>query len=278
MKRLVTGILIIASFFLGGCGSSGTDKHEELISEGEQMKPTLEESRYDAQNVFVTLPDKRIINQLIKEKKIEYDHSLLADPKSVNKYPLEFYKAANLGFYGSDLIIASSFDQTQECMIYLKCVNLLSQSLGVSTAFDQTLFERIEANKDHKDSVLNLVTGAFKRVDEILKYNNRPGTSAIILSGCWIEGMYVSSHIALKLNDNRTNKTLIDQRESLKNLIVMLNGIRLEEDQMFLLVDLKRLFGEFVKAETAGKYDPTSIQPIVKIIDELHGKFVNPNN
>ena len=261
-----------------GCSPSGEDKHEELISESEQLKPTLEESRYDAQNVFVTLPDKNIINQLIQEKKIEYDHALLADPKAVNNYPAEFYKAANLGFYGSDLIIASSFEQTQESMIYLKCVNILAQSLGVSSAFDQTLFERIEANKDRKDSVLNLVTNAFKRVDEILKSNNRPGTSAIILTGGWVEGLYVSAHLASKLKDEKTNKTLIDQRESLKNLIVMLNSIKLEAEHSFLLEDLKALFSEFVRAETAAKYDAASIQPIVKLIDGLHGKLVKPVN
>ena len=278
MNRVFTGICILATSWTVGCSPSGEDKHEELISESEQLKPTLEESRYDAQNVFVTLPDKNIINQLIQEKKIEYDHALLADPKAVNNYPAEFYKAANLGFYGSDLIIASSFEQTQESMIYLKCVNILAQSLGVSSAFDQTLFERIEANKDRKDSVLNLVTNAFKRVDEILKSNNRPGTSAIILTGCWVEGLYVSAHLASKLKDEKTNKTLIDQRESLKNLIVMLNSIKLEAEHSFLLEDLKALFSEFVRAETAAKYDTASIQPIVKLIDGLHGKLVKPVN
>jgi hypothetical protein len=278
MNRVFTVVCVVASGWLVSCSSSSADKHEELISESEQMKPTLEESRYDAQNVFVTLPDKRIINQLIDEKKIEYDHSLLADPKAVNNYPAEFYKAANLGFYGSDLIIASSFNQTQESMIYLKCVNILAQSLGVSSAFDQTLFERIEANKDRKDSVLSLVTGAFKRVDEILKYNNRPGTSAIILTGCWIEGLYVSAHIASKLKDEKTNKTLIDQRESLKNLIVMLNSIKLETNQAFLLEDLKALFAEFVRAESAGRYDAAAIQPILTLIDGLHNKLVKPAN
>ena len=39
-------------------------------------------------------------------------------------------------------------------------------------SFDQKVVERIEANQNQKDSVIGIVTNAFKKVDEILKTKN----------------------------------------------------------------------------------------------------------
>jgi hypothetical protein len=193
----ILALFFTASVFLS-CGTG--EKPDEIISEEETTAPTIEETRFNAQNVFNSLPDRKLVMKLIDENRIEYNPDLLNNPKAVNKYATEFAKSINLGIYGSDLSISSSFDQTQESMVFLKCVNVLAQSIGVSSAFDQRLFERVEANSNNKDSVVEIVTEAFRKVDEILKYNNRPATSAVILSGCWIEGLYVSCNMAMEVN------------------------------------------------------------------------------
>jgi hypothetical protein len=213
--------------------------------------------------------------KLIEENKIDYNPDYLNDPSSVSKYTVEFLKAVNLGIYGSDLSIASSFDQTQESMVFLKCVNVLATNLGVNSAFDQRMFDRISANDNQKDSVLQIVTEAFRKVDEILKSNNRPATSAIILSGCWIEGLYVSCQIAQQGNAESIIKTILDQKESLKNLIVMLEDVQLDESAKFILRDLKGLYETFNVAETTTKYNKASIEKITKKITDLRTSIVS---
>jgi len=265
-------LVIIFSAFLFSCG--GSDRTEEIISEDEKTAPAIDDSKFNAQNVFNTLPDRKLVMKLIVENKIEYVPELLNDPRSVNKYVLESIKAVNLGIYGSDLSISSSFDQTQESMIFLKCVNVLAGQLGVNSAFDQRMFERIDANENNKDSVLEIVTGAFRKVDEILKYNNRPATSAVILSGCWIEGLYVSCQIAQKVDSESIIKTILGQKESLRNLIVMLESVTLEENAVFILTDLKSLYETFMVAETTTKYDKEAIVTISKKISDLRNKIV----
>jgi hypothetical protein len=263
-------LALVCALFLVSCGAG--ERPEEIISEEERAHPSIEESRFNAQNVFNSLPDRKQVMQLIEENKIEYNPDLLNDPNNVKKYTLEFSKAINLGIYGSDLSIASSFDQTQESMVFLKCVNVLAQSLGVSGAFDTRLFERIEANSTNKDSIIEVVTEAYKKVDEILKYNNRPATSAIILSGCWIEGLFVSCKMAQVVNQEDVIRTIIDQKESLRNLIVMLQAVTLEDEARFVLGELKKLQEAFSVAETATKYNKESIETITKLITDLRTK------
>lgn len=263
-------LISLATFF--SCG--GGEKPDEIISEEEHSRPTLDESKFNAQNVFNTLPDRQVVLKLIDENKLEYNPDYLNNPASVKLYAVELDKALNLGIYGSDLSISSSFNQTQESIVFLKCVNVLAGSLGVNSAFDQKMFERIESNNNNKDSVLEIVTDAFRKVDEILKYNNRPATSAVILSGCWIEGLYVSCKMAEDVNQESVIKTIIGQKESLTNLIVMLEGVKLEENAQFVLIDLKSLLSSFEVAETATKFDKASIADISKKITDLRTKIV----
>lgn len=273
MKRnLYTVLFLFSAVLFFSCGG---EKSEDIISEEERTKPGIQESKFNAQNVFNTLPDRKLVMKLIEENRIEYNPDLLNDPTKVNKYALELAKAVNLGIYGADLSIASSFDQTQESMVFLKCVNVLAGYLGVNSAFDQRMFERIDANENNKDSILEIVTGAFKKVDEILKYNNRPATSAVILSGCWIEGLYVSCQMAEELGTESIIKAIVEQKESLRNLIVMLEAVTLEENAQFILKDLKELYDVYNVAEATTKYDKKVIAGITQKISDLRNKITN---
>jgi hypothetical protein len=177
-------LFILSSVLFYSCSEG--EKNEDLVEEEQHTAAESKQVAFSAQNVFNTLPDKELVLSLIEKNNLEYNPDFLNDPNSVTKYNIEFFKAINLGIYGSDLTISSTFDQTQESMVFLKCVNVLAGNLGVNAAFDQRMFDRIQSNDNNKDSVLQIITESFKEVDEILKNNNRPGTSAIILAGCWI--------------------------------------------------------------------------------------------
>lgn len=259
------------------CGDSASDKNDDLGHEEETQKLNPEQNKFNAQNVFNSLPDHKIVLQLIEDNKIEYNPDILNDPTAVEKYSTEFYKGINLGIYGSDLNIASSFDQTQESMVFLKCVNMLAGNLGVASAFDQKMFERIDANKNQKDSILQIVTNAFKKVDEILKNNNRPATSAVILTGCWVEGLYVSCQIANSGNFEDIVRTIVAQKESLRNVIVMIKAVDLEEPDKFIVTDLEDLHKSFEVASTAAKFDNKVLTDITKKITALRAKVITVN-
>lgn len=270
-KEFSTLLLFTITLSLFSCG--GNEKPDDIISDDEKNQGAAIESQFKSQNFFNTLPDGNLVMKLISESQLEYEASLLNDPQSVNNYALEAAKAINLGIYGSDLSIASSFNQTQESLIFLKCVNILAKQLGVSSAFDEQLFERIDANNQNKDSVVEIVGNAFKRVDEILKNNNRPATAAVILSGCWIEGLYVSCQLAQRPGAQSLIKTIIAQKESLNNVIFMLEGVELEEASRFVLIELRQLQESFKIAESNAVYDKKTIADITLRISALRNKL-----
>lgn len=251
------------------------EKTDDNIVIDDTTKQAVQETKLNAQNVFNSMPDRKIILKLIEENKIEYNPQFLNDPNSVSKYSIEFYKAVNLGIYGSDLSIANSFDQTQESMVFLKCVNSLAANIGVNNAFDQVMFDRMEANRENKDSTLEIITNAFKKADEILKINNRPATSAVILAGSWIEGMYVSCQMAQTINGEKIIKTIIDQNESLKNLIIMLDASNLAPETEYIVNDLKSIREAFIVAEANTVHNLETIKTINERVTALRKKLVS---
>jgi hypothetical protein len=256
-----------------GTSCSNTEKPEEIVMDVSPAIEAVEETKFNAEHVFKSLPERTLVLKMIDESKIEYNPDFLNDPNSVNKYSLEFFKAINLGIYGTDLNIASSFDQTQESMVFLKCVNILAGNLGVNTIFDQKLFERIQEQNNNKDSILNIIVGAFKKVDETLKHNNRPATSAYILAGSWIEGLYVSCQMALANNNEKIIKAIIHQRESLNHLIVLLESTPQNDDSAVLVDELKQLYTEFTVADSGKTFDKQTLDLINNDIISIRKKM-----
>jgi hypothetical protein len=271
----MTKLLLLATTFVFFCvfiSCRSNEKSEDIVQADESTIKAVNQTKFNAENVFSALPDRRAVLDLISENRIEYNPDFLNDPNSVNKYTVEFFKAVNLGIYGSDLNIASTFEQTQESMVFLKCVNVLAGSLGVNDIFDEKLFDRMREHSTNKDSILEIVIGAFRKVDETLKFNNRPATSAYILSGCWIEGLYVSCQMAMSNNNQKIIKSIVEQKESLRHLIAMLSVAPLNDDSRFLLTDLKQLYGTFEKAGNADVFDKTALAPITNEIASLRKK------
>lgn len=273
MNRFFTLLTpVLFSFIISSCNNA--EKVDDTLDSEDSTKIAVQETKLNAQNVFNTMPDRREVLKLIDENQVEYNSDFLNDPNLVDKYTVESAKAANLGIYGSDLSIASSFEQTQESMVFLKCVNILAGDLGVNGAFDQKMFDRMEANKQNKDSTLEIITGAFKSADEILKTNNRPATSAIILAGAWIEGLYVSCKIAESLKSDAIVKSIVKQKESLKNLVVMLDASQLEESSKYILTDLKSLEESYSAIEKAETFTVDTIKDIITKTTALRKKIV----
>lgn len=61
--------------------------------------------------------------------------------------------------------------------------------------------------------------------------------------------------MAEELGTESIIKAIVEQKESLRNLIVMLEAVTLEENAQFILKDLKELYDVYNVAEATTKYD-----------------------
>jgi F0F1-type ATP synthase beta subunit len=86
--------------------------------------------------------------------------------------------------------------------------------------------------------------------------------------------MYVSCETAKELNKEKIVNKIIDQKESLKNIIVLLQDSKLSEESKFVLNDLKQIFDAFEVAETNTVKNLETIKSILDKVGNLRQKLV----
>ncbi len=232
---LVSSVAILFS----ACNGS----KEEVVdaSDDGTIAAGLDSQKISAQNVFNTIPSRDVLLDLIKQANTEYNVAYLNNPDEVSKYFLESSRALNLGVYGADLNVASIYDQTQESMLFFKCVNVIAKTIGVSNSFDENMGDRMQANQANRDSTLNIISQAFKSADNTLQKNGRPGTSSLLVAGAWIEGLYVACQTAKESKNEAIIKEIFNQKESLNNLIELIEVSKVSSEAAYVLTDLQSI-------------------------------------
>jgi hypothetical protein len=127
----------------------------------------------------------------------------------------------------------------------MSSIRILSDELGITGAFDQSTIERFERNFGVRDSMLNLVSVAYRNTDAFLKNNDRLNIGACVLVGGWIETIYFSTIIAEKRQNQDLINRIGEQKHTLENIIKMLQPYSGEEEYGKLLDDLINLAYDF---------------------------------
>ncbi len=266
-------VLISSSaFLLSACGGNKQDDLD--TTEEETPIVGVDSQKISAQNVFNTISSRATILELTKQANAEYNVQLLNNPDDVSRYLLESSRALNLGVYGADLNVASIYDQTQESMLFFKCVSFIAKSIGVSDSFDENMGDRMTANQSNRDSTLSIITQAFKSADQTLRKNNRPGTSSLLVAGAWTEGLYVACQTAKETKNEPIVKEIFAQKESLDNLLELLQSSKLPDETAYVLEDLKVL-KTIIDSKTDKVFTLDSMKELDAKITDLRTKIIS---
>ncbi|MFT4682350.1 MAG: hypothetical protein ACI9FU_000513 [Granulosicoccus sp.] len=149
----------------------------------------------DANQMLREMPSPIEMAILVKHSGGAYDPDLLNPIKNLDNYVASGKKAMNLGVYSADVGYTTLYKQTQETILFMNNIRKLSDAIGLSDAFDQSTFDRVEANIENRDSLLHIITGAYQVSNDYLKENNRLNTSILIISSGWLESMYLASKL-----------------------------------------------------------------------------------
>jgi len=230
--------LTIVSLLIFSCGQ---EKEGDETLPVEDTTGMASAKTVKTANVFYSIPSPIETTTLLKKAGATYDKDYLNDIKNVSRYSSASSKALNLGVYGADLSFTSIFEQTQESMLYLKCSSNLANGLGIGDVFGPATISRVEANMKNRDSLLDIISDAYWTADAYLKENDRPGISALVIAGGWVEGLYIATRIASVTNNDDVITRIAEQKLSLENLIGLLENTPSEEAIAKLLKELKSL-------------------------------------
>ncbi|HPD94563.1 MAG: hypothetical protein H6537_00315 [Bacteroidales bacterium] len=234
-KGLPIFLVLILSFVLfSGCKSSRNDT-EKQSSDIENLDTLSTIIKFE--NAIFPIPSPWQVMNLIKTNNIDFIENTLNTPDAYSRYNTSFKQALNLGVYGTDMGYLNLYEKTQESIKFLNSIKKLSEQLGIDQQFDNKFFNRIENNINTQDSLIRIFASAYSDADFYLKTNERDDIGALIITGGWIESLYILCKIAIQTNNREIINRIGEQKHPLDNLIDLLTPYYYRSELYSSLID-----------------------------------------
>lgn len=242
-------LLIGSSMVMTGCGDSETEGGEATEVDKEIVDGPDQDLNVKLGGHFFSIPSPFETATLLKESGAPFNGNIINTPDNASNYTTDFYKALNLGIYGADLGYITIYNNnSNDAISYLTAVQKLAEEVRVGGAFDKALIDRFSANMGNKDSMLVLVSDAYRSGDQYLKNNDKADVASLILAGGWIEALHFATEIAVSHKNMDVISRIGEQKTTLENLIMLLREYS-EEDYTLLADELQSLYEEFGSIE-----------------------------
>ncbi len=244
-------LLLLVAVLLFSCGSQKTEDKADSSDEFEQAETDLKDQ---IQEVVYEIPSPSEIPFLLEATGAEFNETLINDKDRADEYASRNDKASlNLGVYAADIGYLVSYDKVQEALNYMTSSKKLADNLGISGSFDAELIKRFESNLSRKDSLAFLLNETIKETENYLKDDNRNKLAALVITGSFIEGLYISTELIKTypkdiLPDDSRNlvltpliRVVLEQEKSLEDLVTMLGTIEKTDPVNQLIEGLRGL-------------------------------------
>lgn len=276
---------LIFSLFIA-CSNGGKEEATESEEETTQIESNalgsdsidqLTQFKYD--NVIGNIPLPTKIMEDIYRYGYTYINDLTNPPSNVKSYSTTNSKAVNLGIYGADLSYLVAYEQYHVALKYIQATKILSDDLSIPFAFDQSVIERIEINEGNKDSLTNIIYGAYDKIDKTLNSDQRIGVAALVLAGGWVESLYSSTQMFTNHPENEENeilrKRIWEQHFQLDNMLKLLNDFK--DDPFFsdLIAGLEDIQQYYKSLQDLAEINENEVKVLNEKITAVRDKLVN---
>ena len=261
MKDKSTTSKLLAILVVIGIASCGQQANKEKVTDNSKAFNQAErEVKHQIQSVAYDIPPPSEIPFILQATGAEFNESLINDLNKVDEYEITNNKSAlNLGVYSTDIGYLVSYEKVQEALNYMSSTKRLADHLKVSTAININLLERFENNLGNKDSLAFIINEAIGQTDQFLKDDDRATIAALLITGSFVEGLYISTGLVktypkdLLPKDTRNLilaplvRAILEQNKALNDLVKLLGAV----EQTQLIEDIKKQLMELQELYTA---------------------------
>ncbi len=258
IKRIL--FLPLSALILTSCGGSD-DSATEIPDSIKNAVATskLEVSKQVINDLVQNVSSPIEMAALIKNEGVPFSKNYLSDPDYVDNYNTAFEKALNLGVYGADLGYMNIYDKTSLIINHITSIKKIAEDLKIGQFFDFSTLKRLASNNENLDSLMYISTSSFNKMDNYLRENKRSDLSTLMITGVWIEGLYLATQVSLKSKNKGIQDRIGEQKISLDNLMLVLKLF--EKDNTFagIIADFQEIKTVFEPVKiSVEKGEPTT--------------------
>jgi len=245
-KQLI--YILLSLLLLAACGGSDkpkdTDFSDEFnIPDSVIYDGNLQISEEAMEDIVQNISSPVEISALIKAVGVPYSKDYLATTDYVDNYNTNFKKAIGLGIFGADLGYQNMYNKTGSVIDYISAIKTLADGIRVGQFFDFTTLKRLVTNNQNLDSLMYISVQNFNQMDRYLRENNRSNLSSLIVTGVWIESMYLLGK-TIKESDTpnaELSEKIGEQQIILGNLMLLLKNYDKDPKFRSLIEDLTEI-------------------------------------
>ncbi len=233
MVRIFFSLLILI-FALASCNTDPSEKEitQEIedIKNGNQEEP-LQIEPGSVENIIENISSPIEMAALIKDNDVPFSLHYLSSPEDIDRYKTNFDKALKLGILGADLGYLNIYSRTSSIVSYTSAIKKIADDLRVGQFFDFATLKRLATNNENLDSIMYISVSSFNRMDEHLRENNRSNLSVLMITGVWVEGMYLATQVVKEKPNKQIIERIGEQKIILNELVLLLKNY--EDDPNF---------------------------------------------
>ncbi|MGP1362074.1 MAG: hypothetical protein ACTTKZ_00090 [Bacteroides sp.] len=242
--KLVIYAFALTGLMLGGCQCTrtGPDVSDDFnIPDSLKDQQEVELSEGVTEKMVENISSPVETAALIKRLKVPFNKDLLISTDVADHFNTNFEKALGLGLYGTDLGYLNMYEKTTSVLNYISSVKDLADGIQVGQFFDFSTLKRLASNNENLDSLIFISQQSYNKIDRYLRSTNRAALSVVIVTGVWVEGMYLSTRVAQMTKNRRMEESVADQKVVLATLIPILRVYERDLDIRALADRLEKL-------------------------------------
>ena len=237
LKRLLSNctlcVLLCILFF--SCGNSENDSS----SDGKNTGRTADTSK--EMKVYL-LPSPLQIASAMNLAGIKYTPTIFEKTeKTTADYQVSYLKALNLGIYSIDMGYSTVYSDHYTASKYASRIQSLMDELGIKSLMKSTTIESLQRNQNNNDSLYKIILDSYSHAHEYFKSNEREDVGLMILTGAFIEGLYISSSLAKEKRSDDMMRLIGIQKIFLTNIIELLKKYADQKDIKTILTKMDAL-------------------------------------
>ncbi|MCH8329783.1 MAG: hypothetical protein IH946_00100 [Bacteroidetes bacterium] len=216
------------------------------------------------------IPSPLEISALIKASGANFNDDFLNPTENSENYLTKKVQAINLGIYGGDLGYINMYDEFTASIVYLETIKEQANDLKVGHFFDFATLQKLATHGRNMDSLLYISTSGLEKMNIYLRDRKRGDLSALIVTGGWIEVLYICTQVARKHGSPELLERIGEQKIVIDQLLILLNMYKNDPYFNRLITDFTRLKETFDKVKIVySNSEPTTqeIDGMLVVID-----------
>jgi hypothetical protein len=240
-KIILLACVMVTSVLISSCGS-GTDEGSANEADTTVVDTTASMVPEEPQE-YISVPSPDEMFSFIKAvagagKSVNY----LNNTDNIKNYVETKSKALNFGVYATDFLYCSTFDFSNEIPKYFIAVKKLGDELGISNVISEEVQNRIKANSNKSDSLMNIANPLYYSAVAELEKSDKAPVLVLLIAGGWIESMYLATNMIKKFkHDDRVIDRIAEQKYTLDNLIEFMNKYNSDDGVAAVISQLNEL-------------------------------------